>query len=172
MPGLSRWQYVIYYSCELQYILYISTRVYVSSTGSFTASMSQAKWRQLFCRLHATMACFSSPSGPWENATVLISSCLLPFVCPRCSIHAAWRVLSYEQCRSSGGAGTLTGVDGQERGEAKDAAWGETDRCMQVLIWSTYKALPDMLPRQPQYFKTRLASKLLLKFMMQTNVPL
>lgn len=115
MPAsrLSWCQRVIYYSCELQYILYICTSVYVPMTGSFTASMSPAKWGQLFCRLQATTACFSSPSGAWQNATELISSCLLPLVCPCRCIHAAWRFSSYEQGQSS------------ERGEATDAAWGE-----------------------------------------------
>lgn len=99
MPGshLSRCQGVIYYSCELQYILYISARVCVPMTGSFTASTSPAKWQQLFCRLQATPACFSSPSGAGESTTVLGSSSLLPFVCPLHSIHAAWRVSSCEK---------------------------------------------------------------------------
>lgn len=107
MPAsrLSWCQCVIYYSCELQYILYICSSVYVPVTRSFTASTSSAKWRQLFCWLEATTACFSSPSGAWQNTAELISSCLLPFVCPRRCIHAAWRVWSHEQGRSSGGPG-------------------------------------------------------------------
>lgn len=50
-----------------------------------------------------------------------ISSCLLPFVCPRLSIRAAWRVSGYEAA-PQGDAGGLTGVTAGEGGEAKDAA--------------------------------------------------
>lgn len=127
MPAsrLSWCQCVIYYSCELQYILYICSSVYVPVTRSFTASTSSAKWRQLFCRLEATTACFSSPSGAWQNTAELISSCLLPFVCPRRCIHAAWRVWSHEQGRSSGGRRGSWQGGLRERGGATDAAWGE-----------------------------------------------
>lgn len=70
-----------------------------------------------------------------------------------------------------GDPGKLTEVTAGERW-SNGCCVRERDRYMQVLRWPPYKATSDMLPRQPQYFKKWLASKLALKFMMQLSVPL
>lgn len=70
--------------------------------------------------------------------------------------------------RAKPGAGTQTGVDGGRKvrqkmlHEGKEAGADGGDS----------HTLSDMLPRQPQYFKIWVASKLALKFMTQSNVPL
>lgn len=100
---------VIYYSCEL-YTVYHCLCVCVFTIRSFAACMWPLNDSNYF-----------SSCKQLGQTTVMISSCLQPFVCPCQSTHPAWRVSNCELALSSGGCG-----------QADRGYEGERDRRMQV----------------------------------------
>lgn len=127
---LSWCQCVIYYSWNLQYILYMCTRLNVPMTGSSAASTSPAKWQQLYCRAAGNndLLFISIWSMTEHNRVDFLLS-------PALSLSPMLHPCSLEGLEPRAGS-VLRGTRGswqgwlEERGEPTDAAWvEETGAC-------------------------------------------